>query len=551
MEKQKRETERRYRATRVALAGVGILACAIVGWHIGSRTAATPKPAEPHPQKTERLSAGPARSLTARRPPRHTPETPAETTPPGAIPGEAVLRFSSEEALRQFLANPPKGIRVLASESRLRAARIGYDDPAALDGLRDSPESGIEYNLIVSVPELPDPDQVASLGPAAPFGDTALEWLGAADRPPTWGANIRVAVLDSGVRYHPALAGVSIRSIDLIGAGASGDYSGHGTAVASLLAGSAGGIFGVAPGVEIFDIRVLDGAGIGDSFTLATGILRAADMGAQVITLSLGTYGDSPLLRDAINYALSKNIAVVAAAGNEGYANLAYPARYPGVIAVGAVDATGTVAPFSNSGEPLAIVAPGTAITAAWLDGRAIAFSGTSAAVPLVGGAIAYVLADQRNLSPAAAADIVLQNANETGPPGADPAYGQGILDLERLSQRRTMGLHDLAVASHWIYASDADAQGGIPIQVTVQNRGTVTESYSILTVTDGRSTLRFTLPSLAPGTTATSVFHLDPSGGGSPPFIQSIVSRPGVQDYRPDNNTRTSILSTPGTDTP
>lgn len=551
MENHKRETEGRYRATRVALAGVGILACAIVGWHLGSRTATTPKPADPHPQKTERLSAGPARSLTARRPPRHTPETPAETTPPGAIPGEAVLRFSSEEALRQFLANPPKGIRVLASESRLRAARIAYDDPAALDALRDSPESGIEYNLIVSVPELPDPDQVASLGPAAPFGDTALEWLGAADRPPTWGANIRVAVLDSGVRSHPALAGVPIRSIDLIGGGGNGDYSGHGTAVASLLAGSAGGIYGVAPGVEIFDIRVLDGSGIGDSFTLATGILRAADMGAQVITLSLGTYGDSPLLRDAINYALSKNIAVVAAAGNEGYANLSYPARYPGVIAVGAVDATGTIAPFSNSGERLAIVAPGTAITAAWLDGRAIAFSGTSAAVPLVGGAIAYVLADQRSLSPAAAADIVLQNANETGPPGADPAYGQGTLDLERLSQRRTMGLHDLAVASHWIYASDAGAQGAIPVQVTVQNRGTVTESYSILTVTDGRSTRRFTLPSLDPGTTATSVFHLDPSGGDSPPFIQSSVSRPGVQDYRPDNNTRTSILSPPGTDTP
>lgn len=529
---------------RLALAVAGVAACAVIGWILGVRTAPRPEQAArtaPAPHQLTRATL----EVPCGRAARHRPEASADATPPDAIPGEAVLRFSSEDALRRFLANPPKGLRVLASEARLLAVRVGFDDPAALNALRGSGESAIEFNFVVSVPELPDPDKVASLGPAAPFGTTALEWLGAADRPPNWGANVKVAVLDSGVRPHPALAGVRIQSIDLIGGSGDGAYSGHGTAVASLLAGTADGILGVAPGVQILDIRVLDASGSGDSFTLASGILRAADMGAQVITLSLGTYGDSPLVRDAVNYALSQNIAIVAAAGNEGYANLAYPARYPGVIAVGAVDATGLTAPFSNSGQSLAIAAPGTAITAAWLGDQAIAFSGTSASVPLVGGAIAYILADQRYLTPSAAAAIVLQNADESGAPGTDPAYGYGILNLGRLRDRRTTGLHDLAVASHWIDATASYAPGSIPVQVTIQNRGTVLESYAILNVSDGRSPQQYTILNLAPGAIATRTFNLTQgtAADGASILIESSVAGPGVQDVRPANNRRTSVL--------
>ncbi|HPA20335.1 MAG TPA: S8 family serine peptidase [Verrucomicrobiae bacterium] len=533
------------KAPRLALVLGGAIVFAIVGWIIGTRATPGPNTVSNQTHASKRVARVTSDATTHRSAPARSQNTSSSVIPPNAKPGEAILRFKSDEALRQFIANPPKGIRILGSESRLRAVRIGFDDPAALEVVQSSDTSSIEFNFIVSVPEMPDPDKVASLGPSAPFGNGALAWLGASDRPSSWGAGVKVAVLDAGIQPHPALAGVTIRSVDLMGGSTEVAYSGHATAVASLLAGSAAGIPGVSPGVEIFDIRVLDASGTGDSFTLASGILRAADMGAQVITLSLGTYGDSPMIRDAVDYALARNIAIVAAAGNDGYANLTYPARYPGVIAVGAIDATGATAPFSNSGQTLAIVAPGTAITAAWLDGQTIAFSGTSASVPLVSGAIAYVIADQRYLSPSAAAEIVLQNADDAGPPGNDPAYGYGTLDLGRLEDRQTTGLHDLAIASHWVDPAAATTSGSIPVQITVQNLGTVTESYAILKVTDGQSHQEFTIVNLAPGAISTRTFTLNQnaSGEGAPVFIQSSVSRTGVQDIRPANNQRTSVL--------
>jgi len=540
--RQSRDESASGRPLRIALLAGGAILCAIVGWNLGGhvshpgRDAAPrdhPRPRAEHPQR-----ATAARTTAASKSQQAAP------SPKNAESGEAVLRFASDDAMRRFLANPPAGIRILGSEPRLRALRVGFSDPKALDALRSAGDIGVEYNFVVSVPEIPDPEKIASLGSGAPFGGGALAWLGASGRSPTWGAGVKVAVLDSGIQAHASLKGVSIRSIDLVGGASSGSYSGHATAVASLLAG-AGDIMGVAPGVEIFDLRVLDASGTGDSFTLASAILRAADMGAQIISLSLGTYGDSGLVRDAINYALGRNIAIVAAAGNDGFSNLTYPARYPGVIAVGSIDATGIAAPFSNTGKTLGIVAPGTSITAAWLNDGSINFSGTSASVPFVSGAIAYILAEQRYLSATAAASLVLQNANDAGPPGNDPSYGGGMLDLGRLSERQTPGIHDLAIASHWVAPSDTAAGDSVPVLVTVQNRGTVAASYAVLDVTDGRSSDRFTIPNLAPGAISTHIFHLRTatSEGGAEAFVRSSVTQKGATDVRPTNNYRVSVL--------
>lgn len=541
--RQSRDERAIGRPLKIALLAGGAILCAIVGWNLGGhvshsrrdaapRDHARPRAERPQPAAVARTTAAPKSQQVAH-------------LPPNAASGEAVLRFASDDAMRRFLANPPAGFRILGSEPRLRALRVGFSDPKALDALRSDGDMGVEYNFVVSVPEIPDPEKIASLGSGAPFGGGALAWLGAAGRSPAWGTGVKVAVLDSGIQAHSSLRGVSIRSIDLVGGASSGSYSGHATAVASLLAGG-GDIMGVAPGVEILDLRILDASGTGDSFTLASAILRAADMGAQIISLSLGTYGDSGVVRDAINYALGRNIAIVAAAGNDGFSNLAYPARYPGVIAVGSIDATGVAAPFSNTGETLGIVAPGTSITSAWLNDRSINFSGTSASVPFVSGAIAYILAEQRYLSATAAASVVLQNADEAGPPGNDPLYGGGLLDLGRLAERQTAGIHDLAVASHWVAPSPTAADGSVPVLVTVQNRGTVAASYAILDVTDGQSSDRFTIPNLAPGAISTHTFllRMTTSDGGAQPFVRSSVTQKGANDVRPTNNYRVSVLA-------
>ena len=132
-----------------------------------------------------------------------------------------------------------------------------------------------------------------------------ITWLGVSDERQDWGRGVKVAVLDSGVdRTHSNLAGVAMEEIDLVG---SGDSSkGHGTAVASIIAGNEGGQLGLAPAVSLLSIRVLNSAGEGDSFTVAEGIVQAVDRGAKVINLSLGGTGESKVLKNAVDYAQSK-----------------------------------------------------------------------------------------------------------------------------------------------------------------------------------------------------------------------------------------------------
>ncbi|MDC0504110.1 S8 family serine peptidase, partial [Verrucomicrobiales bacterium] len=97
----------------------------------------------------------------------------------------------------------------------------------------------------------------------------------------------------------------------------------------------------MAPASDILSIRVLDAEGLGNSYTVASGIVTAVDSGASVINLSVGGYSDSTVLREAVAYAIDSGVAVVAAAGNDGSNAPSYPAAYEGVVGVSAVDAEG------------------------------------------------------------------------------------------------------------------------------------------------------------------------------------------------------------------
>ena len=135
---------------------------------------------------------------------------------------------------------------------------------------------------------------------------------------------------------------------------------------------------GAAPGATILEYVVLDGVGRGDSFTLAKAIYAAVDQGAKVINMSLGSTGDSSVVRDAVAYALSKDVALVAATGNEAINRVAYPAAYDGVVAVGSVDGDPVNAQhlyFSNRGAAVDVVAPGFAVVANWPGGKMVEVS--------------------------------------------------------------------------------------------------------------------------------------------------------------------------------
>ena len=174
----------------------------------------------------------------------------------------------------------------------------------------------------------------------------------------------------------------------------------------------------------------MDSDGIGDTFTVAQGIVAAADNGANIINLSLGSYGDSVVLRDAIDYANERGTSIVAATGNDGIEQVSYPAAYEKVIGVSAIDASGEFAGFSNYGDSVDIGAPGVGINTAWEQDGEVSFSGTSAASPFVAGAIAATITRNQGYTVGQAADKVQQSALDAGAAGEDPQTGNGILQL-------------------------------------------------------------------------------------------------------------------------
>ena len=119
------------------------------------------------------------------------------------------------------------------------------------------------------------------------------------------------------------------------------------------------GIAGIAPNARILPVKVLDNTGYGSYAQVAEGIVYATDMGARIINLGFGGAGSSELLQNAIDYAVARDVLVVAAAGNGGANTIYYPAAYPGVIAVGSVDDLLTWSPFSSTGTHISLVAPG------------------------------------------------------------------------------------------------------------------------------------------------------------------------------------------------
>jgi LPXTG-site transpeptidase (sortase) family protein len=173
---------------------------------------------------------------------------------------------------------------------------------------------------------------------------------------------------------------------------------------------------------------------------VAKGIIWAADNGAQIINLSLGGASSSITLENAVNYALAQGVILVAATGNAWTTPIYYPARYAGVIAVGATDSLNQRANFSNYGNEIDLVAPGTWIYSLAPGNKYVYMSGTSMAAPQVAG-LAAILAGIPGNSLALIENQIKSTALGLGTDGWDIYYGNGLIQMDgaiRLAQPAT-----------------------------------------------------------------------------------------------------------------
>jgi type VII secretion-associated serine protease mycosin len=302
----------------------------------------------------------------------------------------------------------------------------------------------------------------ACLAPAAPpaAADTArdADWaLDVLHAERAWlttrGKGVTVAVLDTGVdATHPDLTGQVLPGKDEIGFGAKrGDiyWARHGTGMAAIIAGHGhgsghdSGVLGLAPQARILPVRVIledkdsqrrrARSTRGDA--LPDGIRWAVDHGADVINLSLGddsaTAAPVAAEADAIAYALRKGVVVVASAGNGGEEadRSSYPAAYPGVIAVTAVDRHGKHAGFSTSRWYASVAAPGVDVVIADPDRTYYEGWGTSAASAYVSGAAALIRAVNPRLSPAQVKQVLQDTTRHRPQGGRSDTLGAGLID--------------------------------------------------------------------------------------------------------------------------
>ncbi len=271
---------------------------------------------------------------------------------------------------------------------------------------------------------------------------------------PSGGAGVNVAVLDTGIlKTHPDLKNRIKGCKDFSGTapvvdGKCDDKNGHGTHVAGIIAADGGadglGIYGVAPEANILAYKVCSNNGTCWADDIAVALRVAADNGANVVNMSLGSDLPSQLIIDATNYAVSKKVLVVAAAGNDGpyQGSIDYPSADPNVIAVGATDVNIAIPDWSSRGintttkafvveeQDIEFAAPGVNIESTWKDGGYAILSGTSMASPHVAGLAAKLWQKDASNSATTVRDALHKLTTDLLPIGDDDASGFGFPHL-------------------------------------------------------------------------------------------------------------------------
>ncbi|HWF36205.1 MAG TPA: S8 family serine peptidase [Solirubrobacteraceae bacterium] len=411
------------------------------------------------------------------------------------VPGEVVVGYSGSLKPGQAVAADARaGVRAIPAAAPVgaRVVRTRRGETVAQAAARLRHQPGVAYavpNYIAHAATAWIPDDVGKAH--VHNGWEAMQWnflpTVGVDAPDAWGnliaagrpggRGVVVAVLDTGIAYRtwhkyrasPDFTGTRFVSpYDFVAGNRYPlDHNGHGTLVAGTIAEATNnglGLTGLAYGATIMPVRVLDASGAGDASMIAAGIVYAVKHGAQVVNLSLQfsvgiSSGEIPDIINAIHYAWARNVVVVAAAGNDGVSELAYPARDSQVISVGATTLDRCLAVYSNSGSGIDLVAPGggddasfpgdpncnptadlpdiyqmtlVSSTQPWRFGFPSGYEGTSMAAPHVAATAALVIASGvigHRPTPDQIETRLKATAVPLGTPTPNRQYGYGLVN--------------------------------------------------------------------------------------------------------------------------
>ncbi len=322
-------------------------------------------------------------------------------------------------------AEPDYLIFAASAEEIADVKRRGLGDRGGLSGVK---QSSMEVEDEAGTPN--DPFYDRQWGLATIEAEAAWKF--------STGSNVTIAVIDSGVDLdHPELAGRIVEGYDFVNEDtvADDDY-GHGTLVAGVAAAAAHndqGIAGVAWNAKILPVKVLDSQGQGVSSNLTCALYWVADKGADVINISIISFGPSFGMQSAVNHVANEGALVFSASGNlfEQGNPVTYPAALDNVIAVGATDEDDAHAWFSSAGTFVDVTAPGVGVYSPFppshTEYRSV--NGTSLATPHVVGLAALVLSAAPGLSSEEVETVIEQSAVDLGETGRDDKFGHGRID--------------------------------------------------------------------------------------------------------------------------
>lgn len=348
-----------------------------------------------------------------------------------------------------------EGFTVDLSDWQLKIARVFGVEVIPVKKLYILPESLAEDDANVSKGKpvqpsaRPIPSDQLTWGIKAVYGNNPLLTK------TSGGFGVNVAVLDTGVfKTHPDLKNRIYQCKDFTGFkqpivdGKCDDKNGHGTHVAGTIAADGGddgkGIYGLAPEANLFAYKVCGANGSCWSDDIAMAIKTAADQGVNVVNMSLGADSENSLIKDAISYAVSKNVLVVAAVGNDGpdIGSIDYPGANLDVIAVGAFDVSFNIPDWSSRGinsitvpyvieeRDVEFSAPGVIIESTWKDGGYVILSGTSMATPHVSGLAVKLWQKDAEDPDSVTRELLHTFSQDLLPLGDDNASGWGFPHL-------------------------------------------------------------------------------------------------------------------------